>query len=68
MIRQAAGCGWERKGEKGPLGAGGHGEVQGDLGSGEAEQWSSTVGGGVMGRVSLVELAGAGSQPLQVVF
>lgn len=45
---------WVGLGEEGELlGTGGHGEVQGDLGFGDTEQWSRTVGGGVRARSPL---------------
>ena len=46
----------------------GHGKVQGDLGSRETEQVVKYSRRRCQGRVSPLEPAGAGSQPLQVVF
>lgn len=52
--------------EGGVLGTGGHGEVQGDLGSGETEQWSSTVGGRVRARSPLWNWLGQGVSPFRL--
>ena len=54
-------------GRGGLLGAGGHGEVQGDLVLGRGRRWPSP-GRPCQSRVSLSEVAGAESQPFQVVF
>lgn len=63
MIRLAAGQGWGRAWRRG---AGGHGEVQGDLGSGETEQWSSTVGGDVRAGSLLWNWLGQGVSPFRL--
>lgn len=67
MVGEAPGWGWGRGRRREALGAGGCGEVQGGLGSGETEKVVKSCRR-CQGRVSPPELSGAGSRPLQVVF